>query len=311
MVVVFLLVSSSTRLVSAKLYLRQKISSVASLMVCRITIEDTTYGREAADLYSLEQTVCIPIINEIEDPETYAIQLPDHIERTYKREIRRGKLHLLIMGAKIVGNAIVTAPTSTFSVIQEYHDSRGRKLQEQADRYTKAMGKKRYAIVRISTTDSTPSIALDAMVKRFAHFTDGMEAQYRDCSHNQLMFHLTGAYDVNLPGSMDTYDANPRNLRDGAMDKIIRDYNISTFPDDVADYVLFVIPPGTGTWVANAATGHFRSQYNDAWGISLSAVMVSVDEMLQSLQYNLSLLHTHLTAHSLSLYSTKLLTILD
>ena len=47
--------------------------------------------------------------------------------------------------------------------------------------------------------------------------------------------------------------------------------------NDVADHVLFVIPPGTGTWVANAATSHFRSQYNDSWGISLSAVMVRVN----------------------------------
>lgn len=303
LVPIILLVSFSTRLggVSAKLFLRQKASSVASLMVCRITVEDTTYARGVADWYSEEQTVCIPIIDEIEDTETYAIQLPDHIERTYKTEIKRGKLHLLIFGAKIVGNAIVTAPTSTFSVIQEYNGSRGRNLQEQADRYTKALGRKRYAIVRISTTDSTPSIALDAMVKRFAHFKDGMEAQYRDCSQNQLLFYLTGAYDVKLHGSMDTYQANPRNLREGAMEKIKRDYNISTFPDDVADYVLFVIPPGTGSWVANAATGHFRSQYNDAWGISLSAVMVRAStRCLRNLQL---FCHMHTPHCSFSLYS--------
>ena len=54
------------------------------------------------------------------------------------------------------------------------------------------------------------------------------------------------------------------------------EHSIARFPEDVADHVLFCIPPGTGSWVANAVTGHWRSQYNDYWCMSLSAVMHEV-----------------------------------
>ena len=271
----------------------KEVSSVASLMVCRITVEGTMYARDNNDnnatngtYYSVEQTVCIPIIDEVEDPETYAIQLPNHIETNYQRDIRRGKLHLLVMGASIEGHAIVTTQRSTFSVIQDYRvGRRGRHDDEDARHLQKdgsqnALGFKRYAIVRISTTDSTPSITLDQMKKRFTDVADGMEAQYRYCSQDQLFFYLTGTYDVKLPGTLHSFSANPRSLRESAMGQIVKQHNLANFPGDVADYVLFVIPPGTGTWVANAATSHFRSQYNDSWGISLSAVMVR-DRILQ------------------------------
>ena len=278
-----LLTSCSSGKAWAKKYYneRDQVSSISSLMVCRITMEGTIYARNVADMYSLEQTVCIPIRDETEDPETYAIQLPDYIETTYRQDIRRGKLHLLITGAKIEKDTIATTSRTRFSVIKESLYSRGRQLQNVDENHSNAVGLKRYAIIRISTSDSKPTVTMDQLVQRFTDATEGVEAQYRDCSHNQLFLYLSGAYDVQLSGTVQSYSANPRIMRDSAVEQIVKDHSIATFPNDVADHVLFVIPPGTGTWVANAATSHFRSQYNDVWGISLSAVMVRVNNLFR------------------------------
>ena len=45
-------------------------------------------------------------------------------------------------------------------------------------------------------------------------------------------------------------------------------------PPDVADFVLFCVPPGSpGEWVARADSNSWRTWYNDSWCTSLSATM--------------------------------------
>ena len=230
---------------SAKLY-GGGSSSVTNLIFCRITVEDTIYQRDAADMHLLEQTVCIPVIDEVEDPETYSVQLPNHITTAFHNEIKVGRLHVVIIGASIERDAITTTPGTTFSVVKEGYDRGQRHLQDEPN-YRKTFGRKRYALVRISTTDSQPIFSLDHMVKRFTDDTDGMEAQYRYCSKHQVHFEMTGAYDIQLPSNLATYETSPRLLREAAMEQLIMEHNIASFPEGVADHVLFCIPPGVSS----------------------------------------------------------------
>eukprot|EP00977_Amphora_coffeiformis_P024571 scaffold16330_cov172-Amphora_coffeaeformis.AAC.5 len=279
-IAIFILVVLSATRTSAKLS-GSSVSSRPGLIVCRITVEDTIYQSDAPYLYSLEQTVCVPVNDGVEYPETYRVQLPNHMTKLFHREIQMGRLHVAITKASIEHDAIVTTPETTFSVVNEEYDRSQRYLQDETN-YRHAFGRKRYMLVRISTSDSEPMYTLDHMVKRFTDATEGMEAQYLDCSKQQVQFEMTGAYDVQLPSNLETYEASPRWLREAAVEQIMVEHNIARFPEDVADHVLFCIPPGTGSWVANAATGHWRTQYNDHWCLSLSAVMheVRVDVMV-------------------------------
>lgn len=266
-------------------------SSSSATIVCRITIEDTLYtanpsnNKTNAVVYGTEQIVCIPIVylvndnqNDelvmIEDPETYAMELPDDMTRTHSAQIQRGTLHVKITGivdfhsnsgsllekesmktSSPTTRMIVTTPLTTFTVLDEEAEkllpssplTRHLSSTEDVDGGTrndisnfgsKVVGNRRYALVRISTTDSTPMYTMDHMVYRFTDMRQGgMEAQYRDCSLQQLQFELTATYDVQLPYGMDYYGTNPGDLREAAMEIIQQQSNAETpFPGNVADH---------------------------------------------------------------------------
>lgn len=233
---------------SAKLQGRA-IWSAVDLLLCRVTVEDTIYRTKAEDMYSREQTVCIPIVDDVEDTGTYSVELPNHITETFQSEIRMGRLRVFITGASIRGDVVVTTPKTTFSV-DEDGTGRGQRHLLDEPNYRHAFGRKRYAIVRISTIDSEPLYSLEHMVNRFTDETEGMEAQYRVCSKHQVQFEMTGAYDIQLPSSMDSYEMSPRVIREAAMERLVAEHNIGRFPEDIADHILWCIPPGTGTWGA-------------------------------------------------------------
>lgn len=206
-------------------------ASLSSVIVCRITIEDTIYTKGSVEQYTVEQLVCIPV--ETEDLETYVIQLPDWIATKYRAQIKSGRLHIKLTGASLYGDSVKTTKFTSFSVIEGYDEARHLTANEAAKG---AFGQRTYALVRISTTDSSPMYTMDHMVKRFVDDTIGMEAQYRDCSKNQLHFELASAYDVELPFDISHYQSNPRILRDAAVQQIKDEYSINNFPAGVADH---------------------------------------------------------------------------
>lgn len=249
----------------------------APFVLCRLTTEDTLFQDDVTGrFYGKEEIVCDAHNDGLDD--LYHIpSLPAWLANKFKQ----GNTWVNITSAVVdkMTQLVATNPVlSTFTVVPEPREG-GRRLQRKA--YSDAKGVRTYAIIRIATTDVQPSFTEQAMRARFTNPAAGMQAQYAACSANQLDFQLQGIYTVNLPKSMAEYGSEPSTLRNEAATQLANQLGIASV-QDLADNVLFCIPPGTGGWVANAGTFYWRSQYNGEWCMSLTAVVVSVQNCVAS-----------------------------
>lgn len=284
-------------------------NDTSSFLICRLTTQDTLfhdeqtgrfYGQEEIvcdpyedgnlhyNLYTLPSSSLIPANlwprDSIDNEEPLKEALDDQDESNNK------DLWVNITAASVndVTEQVILSPTSTLTVIPEPDEQdshRRRWLQRKA--YSQATGVRTYAILIVSTTDAQPTVSAQAMRARFTHATVGMQAQYAACSANQLTWRLQGIHEVDLPGPLSDYAHSPSAVRNAATEQFLQRHS-GTFQSmvDLADNVLYCIPPGTGGWVANAGTNYWRSQYNDAWCISLTAVV-------HELGHNLGLGHSN------------------
>ena len=250
----------------------------APFVLCRLTTEDTLFQDDGTGrFYGKEEIVCDAHNDGLDD--LYHIpSLPAWLANKFKQ----GNTWVNITSAVVdkMTQLVVTNPVlSTFTVVPEPQDVGGRRRRLQRKAYSDAKGVRTYAIIRIATTDVQPSFTEQAMRARFTNPAVGMQAQYAACSANQLDFQLQGIYSVNLPKSMAEYGSEPSTLRNEAASQLANQLGIASV-QDLADNVLFCIPPGTGGWVANAGTFYWRSQFNGEWCMSLTAVVVSVQNFL-------------------------------
>jgi hypothetical protein len=249
----------------------------SNFVVCRITMDATLYQNTSdASLYTSEQTSCIPVIDQVEEPHTFTVDLPEWITNDYMAEIQRGSLHVAVSSAtlNVPTGTLVLNRSSSFTILPDsYSNNIPRGQTRRLVDYTNAHGTKRYAMVRISTADSEPSFSAAYLRNRMTSPVSSMAMQFRECSLGQTDWTLTNVYDIALPNDLAFYDKNPARMRGAVVDLIQTDYQVRNFPSDIADHVLFCFPPGTGEWIANAATGHWRSQYNNRWCLSLSALV--------------------------------------
>lgn len=316
--------SNVSRFIACILFLLL-VKPVASLE-CRITLDDTMYidSNQVDHLairtsYSIEKISCIPIISKdqndgeiYEDYDMYDVDLPTDLVQKNLPAIHSGTLFVSISDATVdkVQGKVISMPTSVVTVFAEdgisanHWHKRSRHLQD----YTNAHGTRRYAIVRINTSDASPGPTVAELRARYTHPTQGMEANYRDCSAGKLNWVLHDIFDIYLPGSLATYGAAPRQLRDAAIERLRTQLGTSVFPPAQIDNMLFCMPPGTGSWVANAGvsylthaildlskapyrpnrffllplffpqTGHWASTYNSEWALSLTAVVHELGE---------------------------------
>lgn len=271
------------------------------LLICRIVLEDTLHQRRADDqddsdtfaakktehsrrfaTYSVEEISCIHVLSDGSEDGFYTIvQFPPELKQEQAAALRTGQLFVSVTEATIdkPAGAILTQPTSTFTVLDRrdqavlLRNNPRRRLQKKA--YNDAKGTRTYAIVRISTSDSSLPFTAQRLRDRYSNPQAGMQAQYAACSANKLQWVLHDVYDIHLPGTVASYGSNPRALRNEAIEIIKKQTSDGPFPH--VDNMLFCIPPGTGGWIANAATSSWVSQYNDAWCLSLTSVMVRTD----------------------------------
>jgi hypothetical protein len=254
------------------------VASSPSTITCRIAMDDTLYQRQDdGTMYTEEVVSCLPLRlaeGSVEAEELYAIDLPADLVLAHASALEEGHLHLSVTDAQIDVTAarIQLQESSVFRILgpDEIPDHDRRRLKD----YTDAKGVRRYAVVRVSTSDKSPQHSVNQIRHRFTN--SGMEAQYGACSIGKLDWQLANVYDVKVAGTVASYGSDARLIRDAAVIKLKKDLGITTVPNDIADNILFCMPPGTGGWVANAGTGHWRSQFNDGWCLSLTAVMHEV-----------------------------------
>lgn len=141
----------------------------------------------------------------------------------------------------------------------------------------------------ISATDVQNSYTSETLYPYLFGQGVTMQRQYESCSGENLILepHFGGAVDVQLSGSIDTY--NPRSAVFEAMDVFEEQMNIANI-EDMVDSIMFCLPPGIANFAASAVTNHYRSIYDDANCASISIAM-------HEIAHNMGLSHASKQGH--------------
>jgi hypothetical protein len=234
-------------------------------ITCRVTVVDTMFAKTNVTVSSEEQISCIPIINGEETDDLLDLPLPDDIADLNRASIELADLYLSIPGATIKGNSVVI-PSSPVFVVLDTPEQR-RHLS------SSTTGSKTLAIVRVSTSDRSPTFSASTL--RDGIFGNGinMKTQYEACSFGQLKWEMapvgvSGVVEVRVDEGISAFTSGTA-LVTAAQKQIKKDMKISKV-SDLGDKVLFCLPAGTGGWIASAGLGHWRAQFNDEWCLSLT-----------------------------------------
>lgn len=149
-------------------------------------------------------------------------------------------------------------------------------------------------IVRVTSGDGKTTTFSEEELSKAIFGTDpstsqeadvSMQKQFYDCSHGKLDF-VRAQDKVGSSGSRISNGATtvhvdlPVSVGSGRMANAVTDELNSRFgvetPHDLADYILYCLPPGTMNGVAYAYINHWNSVYNDQWCGMLSSAMHEV-----------------------------------
>ena len=256
---------------------------ICQLHINRILPEDgrITAATEAAE-EAREFTTCSPwSADRGGTMGVYRITPPAWILTQHKHVLLRGvTLFLVIPGGTIQQdeifipneNVVTVAfnPPSSLSWSESLH----RQLQSSSQR---GRGAKKTVMLRIRGRDAQPDFSLAELYRYL--LTDDLSAkrQLERCSHGLVTLDASryGVLDVpldtNIEGLTNTQVMNLAEtyvndviLATDAVVKNIREW---------ADFLIFVVPPGTGSWAAFATVSGKQSVFNNRWGGYLGALL--------------------------------------
>jgi hypothetical protein len=237
---------------------------------CCINKETTIFSNQFG-MRSEENFLCSPVVNNVESDDSYKIAIPTSLKRDYQTEIEKGDLHIFVHRARIEGDTVVGFSDSDIEVSDTPKPWK-RELQR--------VGTRTILVLRVTVRDSEPELTGDEFRERiFGYDSLTVQSQYNKCSAGKLVF-------------------EPAPIRNGLLDVNIRNHFISDFNSStalsnaaqsaaaelvglppgqhissLADHVMICLPPGTGNWIAAAATNHWRSVYNNKFCGVISASM--------------------------------------
>jgi len=243
-------------------------------LLCRVTVfgtmfasDDDTAAKEQHDIR------CVPIVDGKETDLDFPIQVSEELLEKHEEEIASGTLMVTLSDSWIDENEELISGESPEITVMDTSDGRYRHLQERHRQMTEF---KTLAIIRVSTTDRSPTGSASSKTKiQNAMFGNGInfQTQYDACSFGKLKWSLAeDVFDVQLDGSMASYGNDSARIVTAVQQKVKATRGISGV-DTIADKVIMCLPPGTGEWAASAGVNHWRVQSNDAWCTSLSGTM--------------------------------------
>ena len=215
---------------------------------------------------------CTRLVDDNFEEGTYTIQLSDETPGVDLDLLRRGQeVFLEIDGGLVTQNQIILTPDTR---IQVSHSRPGKRRLAPVT----STGSFSPIIIRISTEDATPAFSASTL---YSYLFDAnllsVKNQLEKCSANALTIHpdpLFGVIDVQL--STTAVGKTAMAITNLAEAKVNTDYSAVLNGQSIrnyADALLFVVPPGTGSWAAFATVSGKVSTYNDKWGGYLGALM--------------------------------------
>jgi hypothetical protein len=240
-------------------------------VLCRIVLIDTSYedmdGRSST--VSASHKVCVPVVHGVEADVDFPIYLPEEMKARHIDKIVMGQLFVLVSPATFVNDTLTVESNAEYFVVDD------RRLDHLAHRHLAITGVKTFALVRVSTSDSTPNSSLQEL--KDYHFGAGPNfvTQYNACSRGKLQWQLVpnGVIDVYMPNTKVTDYSNNVGGLTTAVQTYMKSNGYPNGVNAIADKVLMCLPPGTGTWAASAGINHWRVQMNNYWCKTLSATM--------------------------------------
>lgn len=201
----------------------------------------------------------------------HRIDLPQALAEAHEPLLAKGQdLYLAISDATLTSNSVQMTNRSKIKVVESpFQEEDRRRLGLQSP---SAYGDHTALVLRIIALDSEPTASADELYQRI--FTDQMSlsSQLSKCSFDKFRLYPTefGVLDipVELHANGSDYDSLVNAGYEAALDHVGNDV---TEIRRLADFIIIVIPPGTGDWGAFASIPGKQSVFNDEWGIYLGA----------------------------------------
>ena len=146
-------------------------------------------------------------------------------------------------------------------------------------------------VMRIEAMDKATTLTESELANKiFGESGDkvNLSSRFRDCSDGQMLMRpvtthsligTDGVYTIRLP-TYNVAGVNATRVISTALTAATA--ALGTHPKDIADHVMFCLPPGTNNsgWVAFAGINHWQSAYNDLWCQYPSAMMHEIGHNL-------------------------------
>jgi hypothetical protein len=223
-------------------------------VLCRVVVLDTSFSDSTSD----EEPACIPIVDGIETDSLISLELPVEVFFDDANDVE-DSLYVSITNASLQNDTIQTTTQSQFLDVPPLPHTRRLAFDMP----------KTVAMVRVSTKDLSPTFTTE-------HLEDYLDApinfisQFRQCSIGQLQFQSVGVFDVVVNEPIVEFGGKSGALVRAAQEQLKLDLKLGSITD-LADRILFCLPPAFGTFVAAAALRHWRAVFHDKWCLSLSA----------------------------------------
>jgi hypothetical protein len=257
-------------------------SRAAKSITCRIYRESTIHSMES-NAWDEEQLLCSPILEDFETDAAFKISLPAKLQQQNSASIKDGTFILRVPGGTIERDSIVGFRESELEGVHSEHP-RILKMRELANAVE---GTRTILVLRVSVQDAAPDFTAAEFGERIFGYTGlTVQSQYEQCSAGKLSFQPApfgnnGVLDVQIESVISDMTSRTE-LSNVAIETAanILDLSADQHISSLVNHVMICLPPGTGSWVASAATNHWRSLYNNKFCGILSASMHEIGYVL-------------------------------
>lgn len=229
-------------------------------------------------------TTCSPWTTGEATQGAYQLDTPAWILSHYQSQLKQGlPVFLMIPHGFITRDTIVIPEPETVEVISDdvqHRLQRRRKLKQSVAKKT--------VMLRIRGLDSEPDFSISQLTSYLLTHQLSARRQLERCSHGLVTLDASryGVLDVpinvNIQGltNLEVMNLAEKYVNGVVLANDNQVDNIRAW----ADFLLFVIPPGTGGWAAFATVSGKQSVYNNRWGGYLGG-------LLHEMGHNLGLDH--------------------